>query len=185
MHSTFDELRHDTRRLGMFVGHVTDRDDPEGLGRVRMCIPGLLEPQSAWARPLGTCGGGSKNRGLFAIPEVGAEVAVFFNRGDVDAPFFLGGPWGRNEVPAESGGDPRVQVLASETFRVELNEGDTPRLRLKNLKTGDHLTFDANDNTVTLEGTTAIIIKAVGAISLEARQITIGGRVVRPTKAPI
>jgi len=39
--------------------------------------------------------------------------------------------------------------------------------------------FDAEDNTVTLQGTTAITIRAAGAISLEATQISLNGRVVR------
>ena len=50
---------------------------------------------------------------------------------------------------------------------------------------GDYLVFDAEENTITLEGTTAITIRAVGAISLEAAQITIGGRAVRPIADPI
>ena len=74
--STFDDdiHTHDSRLLGMYVGYVTKRDDEEQLGRVRVCIPGVLEPESAWAWPLGTSGGGSKDRGFFAVPEEGAEV---------------------------------------------------------------------------------------------------------------
>ncbi|HEU4405503.1 MAG TPA: phage baseplate assembly protein V, partial [Polyangiaceae bacterium] len=76
-----DLSKHDTRLLGLYIGYVTDRDDPERLGRVRLCIPGVLEPHSAWAWPLGTGGGGSKDCGFFAVPEVGAEVGVLFNQG--------------------------------------------------------------------------------------------------------
>lgn len=85
--STFDDdiHTHDSRLLGMYVGYVTKRDDEAQLGSVRVCIPGVLEPESAWAWPLGTSGGGSKDRGFFAVPEEGAEVAVFFNQGNVDA----------------------------------------------------------------------------------------------------
>ena len=99
MHTTFDDNihTHDTRLTGMYVGYVTDRRDPERLGRVRVCVPGLIEPYSAWAWPLGTSGGGSKDHGFFAVPEEGAEVALFFNQGDVDAPYFLSAHWGRPE----------------------------------------------------------------------------------------
>jgi len=77
-------------------------------------------------------------------------------------------------------------VLASPTFRVELDETKGARkLRFTNKKTGDHLVFDAEENSVTLEATTAITIKAVGAISIKAAQVTIAGRVVRPIAAPI
>ncbi|MEO1337603.1 MAG: phage baseplate assembly protein V, partial [Myxococcota bacterium] len=84
---------HDTRRFGLHIGYVTERDDPAGLGRVRVCVPGVLEPQSAWAWPLGTSGGGAKDHGFFAVPVIGAEVGVFFNQGDVDAPFYVCGHW--------------------------------------------------------------------------------------------
>lgn len=182
---------HDTRLLGLYVGYVTHRDDPEQLGRVRVCIPGLVEPYGSWAWPLGTSGGGSKDRGFFAVPEVGAEVAVFFNQGDVDEPYYLAAHWGKpdgeSEVPEEARRTPPDnRVLATETFRVELDETEGQRkLRLTNKKTGDHLVFDAEANAVTLEATTAITIKAVGAIRLEAPHITIGGRAVRPTADPI
>ncbi len=193
MHSPFDDdlSRHDTRRFGMYVGYVTDRNDPEHLGRVRVCIPGLLEPHSAWAWPLGTVGGGSKNRGFFAVPDVGAEVALFFNQGDVDQPYFLSAHWGKpdgaSEVPDEAQREtPDNRVLATETFRIELDErAGGRRLKITNKKTDDFLLFDAEENTITLQGTTAVRIQAVGAISLDATHITIGGRVVRPVDEAI
>ena len=173
---------HDTRLLGMYLGYVTKRDDPEQLGRVRVCIPGVLEPESAWAWPLGTSGGGSKNRGLFAVPEEGAEVAIFFHQGNVDAPHYLSAHWGK------PGGRERPdnRVLSTETFRIELDETDKQRkLRLMNKKTGDHLVFDAEENSVTIEATTALTLRAVGAITIDAMQVTIAGRVVRPIADPI
>ena len=191
--STFDDdiQTHDTRMHGMYVGYVTKRDDEEQLGRVRVCIPGVLEPESAWAWPLGTVGGGSKDRGFFAVPEEGAEVAVFFNQGDVNAPYYLcahwGKPGGESEVPEEARKDsPDNRVLSTQTFRIELDESvGSRKLKLTNKKTGDHLIFDAEENTVTLEGTTALTIRAVGAVSIEAAQVTIAGRVVRPIADPI
>ncbi len=191
--STFDDdiHTHDSRLLGMYVGYVTKRDGEEQLGRGRVCIPGVLEPESAWAWPLGTSGGGSKDRGFFAVPEEGAEVAVFFNQGNVDAPYYLAAHWGKpngeSEVPEEAQKNPPDnRVLATQTFRVELDETSGGRkLRLTNKKTGDHLVFDAEENTVTLQATTALTLRAVGAISIEGTQITIGGRVVRPIAAPI
>ena len=54
MYPTFDDETppQDPRLFGLFIGYVTHRRDPEQLGRVRVCIPGLLEPHSAWAWPL-------------------------------------------------------------------------------------------------------------------------------------
>ena len=71
-------------------------------------------------------------------------------------------------------------------FRVEFDESaGGRRLQLTNKKTGDFLLFDAEENTITLSGTTAITIRALGAISLEAAQISIDGRVIRPIADPI
>ena len=192
-YSQFDDDigTHDTKLLGMYVGYVTHRNDPEGLGRVRVCIPCVVEPHSSWAWPLGTNGGGFKDRGFFAVPEEGAEVAVFFNQGDVDAPHYLSAHWGKpegeSEVPEEAQKDPPDnRVIATPTFRIEFDESeDDKKLKLTNRKTGDFLLFDAEENTITLQGTTAITIKAVGAISLEAAQVTIAGRIVRPVADPI
>jgi uncharacterized protein involved in type VI secretion and phage assembly len=186
-----DLSRHDTRLLGMYVGYVTDRKDPEKLGRVRVCVPGLVEPHSAWAWPLGTVGGGSKNRGFFAVPEEGAEVALFFNQGDVDKPYYLAAHWGKpdgeSEVAEEAQKNPPDnRVLATETFRFELDETEgARRLKITNKKTDDYLEFDAEKNTITLQGTTAIVIRATGGISLDATHITIGKRAIRPVEDAI
>ncbi len=191
MFEPFDDDLPTPHMHGMYIGYVTDRQDPQQLGRVRVCIPGILEPHSAWAWPLGTSGGGSKDTGLFAVPELEAEVAVFFKQGAVEAPYYLSAHWGKpngvSEVPEEAQlSSPDNRVLATPTFRIELNESKGARaLKLTNKKTGDHLLFDAETNTITLEGTTAITIRAVGAISLEAPRVTIAGRAVRPIPDPI
>jgi uncharacterized protein involved in type VI secretion and phage assembly len=187
-----DDLgQNDTRLLGMYVGYVVDRKDPEQLGRVRVCVPGLIEPSSGWAWPLGTVGGGSKDRGFFAVPEENAEVALFFNQGDIDQPYYLAAHWGKpdgqSEVPEEAQNDsPDNRVLATETFRIELDETKGARkLKLTNKKTGDYLEFNAEANTVTLQATTSLTIRAVGGIALEGTQVNIAGRVVRPVAEAI
>lgn len=187
-----DDIREqDTRLLGMHLGYVCNRDDPEQLGRVQVCIPGLIEPASKWAWPLGTSGGGSKNTGFFAVPEMGAEVAVFFHMGSIDSPFYISAHWGmpnaESEVPEEAQkSPPDNRVIATEMFRVEMDETEgEKKLRIRNLKTDSYLIFDAEDNSITLSGTTAITIKSEGTISLDAPMVTISGRVVRPTGGAI
>ncbi len=190
---TFDgqPLPPDLRLLGLHIGYVTDRKDPERLGRVRVCIPGLVEPESAWAFPLGTSGGGSKDFGFFAIPEEGAEVGVLFQMGDIAAPYYLAGHWGRpsgkSEVPEEAQGEtPDNRVLSTRSFRIELDETKGKRkLKLTSKDTGDSLTFDAEANTVALDATTALTLRAVGSIRIEALEVVINGRIVRPTAGAI
>jgi hypothetical protein len=116
---------------------------------------------------------------------------VFFNQGDVDEPYYLSAHWGKpegtSEVPAEAQkSPPDNRVIATPTFRIELDESRGARkLKFTNKKTGDLLEFDAEKNTVTLQATTAITLRAVGAIRIEAPQVTIAGRIVRPIAQPI
>ena len=86
----------DIRYLGLYEGTVVDNADPLKCGRVRVQIPGLIEPASAWAEPVGKAGG-SKARGELAVPEVGATVVVQFLMGDPDRPKYQPGHWGRGE----------------------------------------------------------------------------------------
>ena len=105
--STFDDdiHTHDSRLLGMYVGYVTKRDDDEQLGRVRVCIPGVLEPESAWAWPLGTSGGGSKDRASSRCPggRRGRRLLQPGQRRRAVLPRrALGKPDGEGEVPEEA-----------------------------------------------------------------------------------
>lgn len=80
--------------LGIYDGVVVDNADPQKLGRVRVTVPGLVEPMSAWAEPVGKAEG-SAQRGEFSVPEIGATVSVQFLMGDVDRPKYQGGHWGK------------------------------------------------------------------------------------------
>ena len=184
----------DPRYTGLYIGQVVDRADPERLGRVRVKVPGLVEPASAWAFPLGTVGGGSDRRGFFAVPEVGAEVGVLFHQGDVDHPYYLCGHWGKpdgaTEVPepvkslsvAET-----PQVRAFETGRFLLVFDDRAgheALVIKDKRSGDQLELDGAGMGITIEATSALILKADGIISIEGTTVVINGRLVLPgTKA--
>lgn len=184
----FDDGREGTAQLlGLYVGVVVDRNDPKQLGRVRFRIPGVMEPSSPWAWPLGTSGGGSRKRGLFAVPEKGAEVGIFFKQGDPAAPYYLTAQWGRGEVPDEAAkSPPDNRVLSTEDFCVELDESvGSRRMKLTNRRTGDHLTFDAETNSVQLVGTAEVRIEAVGALRLSGTQVFVNGRPVRPVGDPI
>ncbi len=98
-----------------------------------------------------------------------------------------GKPDGKNEVPEEAqSASPDNRVIATPTFRIELDESaGKSKLKFTNKRTDDHIVFDAESNTITIQATTAITIKAIGAISLEATQVTIAGRLVRPIPEPI
>jgi len=185
----------DPRYAALYIGEVVDRDDPEGLGRVRVRIPGLVDPASPWAFPLGTVGGGSDRRGFFSVPEKGAEVGVLFHQGDVDHPFYLCGHWGKPngqaEVPEPARGLPKEetpQVRAFETKRFLLafddREGKEAFL-IKDKVSGDQIEFDGVGMGITVKATTALMLKADGMVNIEGASVQINGRLVLPGPKPI
>jgi hypothetical protein len=124
------------------LGLVTRRDDPEGLGRVRIRVAGIAEPETPnWAKPFGIPGGGSAQRGAFEPPAVGSNVIVFFHRGDPDHPYYLPGPWGKpggvSDVPtgaAVEGNDRQNAVTEDEEWLIERDSraaAQTYRIRHK------------------------------------------------------
>lgn len=183
------------RHLGLYIGVVVDRADPERVGRVRVRIPGLVEPASAWAFPLGTVGGGNDRRGFFAVPENGAEVGVLFHQGEVDQPFYLAGHWGRpngtTEIPTPArdlSKEETPQVRAFETRRFVLafdDRGGSEALRIQDKTSGDQIEFDGVGLGITIRATSALILHADGLVSIEGTTILLNGRLVLPGSSPI
>lgn len=98
---------------GVMVGIVRDIKDPLNLGRVKVDFPWMGEAAEAvsisseedrahsyWAR-IATLMAGS-GRGVYFIPEVGDEVLVAFEHGDLDRPFVIGALWNADDHPPES-----------------------------------------------------------------------------------
>ncbi len=85
------------------VGVVTNNNDPERLGRVKVKYPWLTEEhESWWARQSSQMAG--NGRGMFNIPEVGDEVLLAFEHGDIHRPFIIGQLWnGKDSLPQVEG----------------------------------------------------------------------------------
>ncbi|NJL01307.1 MAG: VgrG-related protein [Spirulinaceae cyanobacterium RM2_2_10] len=88
------------------AGIVTNNQDPDGLGRVRVRFPTLTPEtdgsghESNWARVLGL--GAGDERGLFCLPEIDDEVLVGFEHGDIHRPYIIGSVWnGKDKTPDE------------------------------------------------------------------------------------
>jgi len=105
----FDVLtdeRDDTvsRVSGVVVGVVTNNQDPEGMGRVKVKFPWLSdEDESNWARVAAPMAG--KERGFYFLPEVEDEVLVAFEQGDVRFPYVVGALWNGVDTPPRDNSD--------------------------------------------------------------------------------
>jgi len=200
-----DHEAPDPQLVSVYDGVVLDRNDPKKIGRVRIRVPGLIEPPGVWAMPIGMPGSGSASSGLFFVPEVGAEVAVLFKMGDADHPRYLAGAWGRPNGQPDIPGSaltaadgtaysaeqtPNVRVIESKRYEIVIddNEGhERLAIRDKQSPAGgeDIIEIDSVNNGVRISGTVAVLIESVGVVNIRGLQVLINGRVVRDTGDPI
>jgi phage protein D/phage baseplate assembly protein gpV len=84
----------------LVVGVVTNNNDPEQMGRVRVKYPGLSDTEeSAWAR-IATPSAG-KARGLLMMPQVDEEVIIGFEHGDTRRPIVVGSLFNGKDKPGD------------------------------------------------------------------------------------
>jgi len=88
----------------LVIGIVTNVNDPDGLARVKVKFPALVQDggadvESDWAR-IATLAA-SKARGALMLPELNDEVLVGFENGDPRRPFVLGALFNGRDAPNE------------------------------------------------------------------------------------
>lgn len=120
-----DEEGEELFHVGLYTGVVTNNEDPLLLGRCKIRIPGLIDPESAWALPASVAGG-IAGRGIFDVPDVGSDVFVQFIQGDIEQPMYWGGNWG---IP-DSGRETPFGGNFSKEDRVKLKCWETSRFLL-------------------------------------------------------
>ncbi|MBN1643164.1 MAG: VgrG-related protein [Anaerolineae bacterium] len=122
---------------GVVTAIVTNNNDPEDQGRVKLKYPWMSDDvETGWAR-VGGIGAGDE-RGLYCLPEVNDEVLVAFEHGDANRPLVLGGLWNGVDKPT---------VPASEAI-----QNGNVHTRAFKTRSGHALTFvDDSEGKVRLE----------------------------------
>jgi uncharacterized protein involved in type VI secretion and phage assembly len=163
-----------SRIHGVVVAVVTNNQDPDGMGRVKVKFPWLSgADESTWARVATPMAG--KARGVYFLPEVDDEVLVAFEQGDVRFPYVLGALWNGQEAPPATNGDGKnnVRVIKSRSghlIRLDDTDGGE-KIEIIDKSGKNSIGIDASANTIT--------VKADGDISLESGQ----GKVVIKAQA--
>lgn len=99
----------DNKIEGIVIGLVTNNKDDEKLGRVKIKFPSLGDgDESYWARVATLMAG--DGRGSFFLPEVGDEVVVAFDHGDINHPYVLGSLWNPKSKPPVSNDDGKNNI---------------------------------------------------------------------------
>jgi uncharacterized protein involved in type VI secretion and phage assembly len=172
---------------GVVVGLVTNNQDPDGLGRVKVKFPWLSDvDESSWARIAAPMAG--KQRGACFLPEVDDEVLVAFEHGDVRFPYVLGALWNGQDAPpvTNSDGKNNVRMIKSRSGHVvKLNDEDgkeTIEIIDKSQKNG--IVIDTSKNTITVTTDKDITLSATqGTIKLEAQKVEINSSDATQLKA--
>jgi uncharacterized protein involved in type VI secretion and phage assembly len=123
-HTFRDLLRADDNHdwpSALVIGIVTNNNDPQKLGRVRVKFPALgTEPQieGGWARVITPSAGAA--HGIFALPQVDDEVVVAFEHGDTRRPLVLGALFNGKDQPLPelidaSGGSEKKALFGMKT----------------------------------------------------------------------
>lgn len=183
---------------GIYHGIVTNIQDPEKRGRIKVKIPSVLgaDVESAWCDPVipvAYDGGGD-----FCLPQVNEAVWVQFLEGNVNRPLYLGGWWQKEQSPLDGSYDrlDDTRIVSYKDFKVTIHEGestieddnkniikldgngiditDANQNNIKLTSSGITLT-DCNGNTVTMSGG-GVTINSSGSVSVTAGgNVTVSG----------
>lgn len=173
---------------GFSVALVTDNDDPDALGRVKLKFPTFDdEYESDWARV--ALPGAGPDCGAVFLPDVNDEVLVGFESGDIRRPFVIGGLWNGVDLPPlgnglfDAGHVKRRGIVSRSNHRLIFfdDEGQSglgfltgdDSIRIALDETDRRLAMHSDGSTsivagdITLEASGDITIKAGGTLTLE------------------
>lgn len=171
---------------GIVLGIVTNNQDPEQVGRVKVKFPWLMDSdESYWARVATLMAG--KDRGTFFLPEVGDEVLVAFDHGDINHPYVIGALWNGVDTPPETNADGKntIRTIKSrsghairfddndeqkqEKLEIKTNAGHTivlddsagkEKIEIKDKTGNNKITIDSVQNSINIESAMQLKIKA-------------------------
>ncbi|MGQ9674626.1 MAG: VgrG-related protein [Chloroflexota bacterium] len=183
------------KHAGVAIGVVTNNQDPENLGRVKVKFPWLADDESHWARLASPMAGNS--RGLFFMPEVGDEVLVAFDHGDIHHPYVIGSVWNGNDAPPISsddavGGTGKVKqrIIKTRTgHKIVIDDDDAGAgggitIVDKDEKNKIHLDA-AGKGKLTLDVKGDLEISVIGDITIRGQNVQITGTTKVKVQAPV
>ncbi len=144
---------------------VTDNNDPEGLGRVKIRFSWQKYGDSPWVRIAMPYGG--SNKGMYFVPEVNEEVMVGFEGGNAEKPFVIGTLCHSKSKPDDWKSDNNdIKAIRTRSgHTIELND-----------KPGEETItiIDKNENVIKIDTKgNEILISAKESIKFSAKKITI------------
>jgi uncharacterized protein involved in type VI secretion and phage assembly len=186
-----EDKREAGRVAGVAIGLVTNNKDEQGLGRIKVKYPWREDSQeSHWARLAVLAAG--KDRGTFWLPEVGDEVLLAFDKGDIEHPYVIGALWNGEDKPPETNadGDNNTKLIKSrsghqitlfdktgeERLEIKTKGGHTillddktgsARVEIKDSSGSNKILIETAQNSLTIESGLSLKLKSQ-TIDIEA-----------------
>ncbi len=163
------------RFFGVAIGVVTDNNDPDKLGRVKVKYPWLSDDaESFWARVMAP--GAGPDYGIVWLPQVGDEVLVAFEHGDISYPLVLGGLWnGKDKIPLDYGTDLDAGKVTYCGFMSrtghEISFTESSSASQINIMTESGVvmvTLDQTNKTISISSEDKVVIDARGDVEIKA-----------------
>jgi uncharacterized protein involved in type VI secretion and phage assembly len=172
------------KNYGVVIGIVTNNNDPESLGRVKLKFPWRdSSDESNWARVAVPMAGG--DRGIYFLPEVGDEVLVSFAHGDMTQPYVIGGLWNGADKPPEKNADGKnnkriiksksghmiifndergsgkIEIRTGSGHQIVLDDSSgNERIEVKDKTGSNHILIDSAQNSISMSSQMKISIQA-------------------------
>ncbi len=167
----------DRRIHGVVIGTVTNNQDEEKLGRIKVKFPWLSdEDESSWARIATPMAG--KEQGIYFLPDVEDEVLVAFEQGDMRFPYVLGALWNGKAPPPLTNDDGKnnvrlIKSRSGHTIRLNDEQGKET-IEINDKESKNSIVIDIAKNAITITSEKDITLAAPnGKISLNAKEIAI------------
>ncbi len=146
------------------VAVISDNNDPEGMGRVRVRFPWSTN-LTPWLRMVMPHAGSDK--GLYFIPETGEEVLVGFEGGDVEKPYVKGTLYNGNAKAAgwKTKGNDIKAIRTRSGHTIELNDKGGSEMITISDKNGNVIQLDTAGSNMTITTPQTLTINAKNLIA--------------------
>jgi uncharacterized protein involved in type VI secretion and phage assembly len=187
------ELEAGGTAKGVAVAIVRQNRDDGGMARVKVSYPWHSQPrESYWARIAVPMAGA--DRGTYFLPEIGDEVLVAFERGDLRFPYVIGALWNGVDKPPltnNDGKNDKRAIVTRKKHKLTFDDGTPGKVQLE-LNDGKRVTLDDDgievddgkgNRIVVKSNAGSIAIEAAQQLTLKAPQITIEATATLKSKA--
>lgn len=172
------------RAYGVVAGIVTNNKDPKELGRLKVKFPWFSDNnETDWVRMTTFMAGGTI--GSFFLPEVGDEVLVAFENGNINLPYVIGALWNGKNKPPETNSDGKnnirkiksrsghelifndeenkenIEIHTKAGHKIFLDDtSDEEKIEILDKSGNNSILIDSDANSITMSGQKKIDIKS-------------------------